>query len=438
MNRFKRNIIVGIAFASAISFVFFAGHLMDQWRLSNDSGCDTEKNMTFSDHSSDSQTPSMVDEQQEGTWINLSRASLGWPEEIGIRTLRGLEIFQGNVLVGPRTDHGPCGERYPYVLSFDGDSWQIIAGSENSHPWADARIDRVNQIKVLNGRAYFALGAQFRETGAAAIAMFDGHSWYNIAHGDHLSRFSAVMTLASFGDDLVGGAIAPGVRGPGVIAFSDNGARDISPSDFERCNSSWIFDMIEFMGDLYVATLDSNDFCIGGVWRFDGQNWSYVAGDGQLGSWSSPVSTDGFIGVNSLVVDGNRLFASASSGTAASIFPAWRFNGHIWSAISPETAPVEMVDRSDVPAGNFFDFIDVIDGAVIVGGSYDFENGPPIWIHEAGQWRKFDRSGIDRLVNENRSTVYFYDMDYHDGQIFAVLGSEETGGGDVWRYRYQR
>lgn len=368
----------------------------------------------------------------EGRWVNLAVAAYGWPESAKIRSVRGLVLTEdGNILVGPRTDHGECGARFGLALRFDRQAWRIIGGTEDSYAWPDPRIDRINQITKIGKLAYFALGAQYKEVGAASVVSYDGGAWDVVGFDGVFGDFSAAMTVAAYDGGIAAGLVAPGVAGPAIVARRAGDWRDITPAAWRRCSLSFVFDLVEFRGDLFAATVDAGESCIAGIWRYDGATWTHVAGADGMGPWAYKAEGEGMVGVNDLEVAGDILYAALTKKKGSALFPAYRYDGAAWEPIGGDSAPEALYKP-----GTYFDFVQPDAGRVLLGGSESAAfDGPPLWVFDGSQWAGFPRDGMEDIKGSPQSAQFFYDIDVNPTFIVGVLGSGEPGGGDVWIYR---
>lgn len=367
-------------------------------------------------------------------WHELSSIGSGWPEAMRIRSLRGLAVHDGSIFVGPRSEHGPCGARYGQLLEYRNGRWRISGGTADTTPWPDNRVDRVNQIRVLDGRVHAALGAQYSEIGAASVVVKEGDTWRDISRGNApFSQHSASMALATYRGSVAVGLVSPGYRPPTVALLRGNTWQELLGSRFAPCKYSFIFALTEFKGSLYMGALDGNDHCMGGVWRWTGNDWEHVAGKGQFESWVHADSNRSVSGVNGFRVDPNLgLIASVSQGMGGAIHPVWRFDGASWRPIAPNPPPIWREE-------SFFDFVAIVDGRVVVGGGgEETGGGPKLWQQSDDTWVQLAGGGIDgswTAAPVGSDHRFVYELETAPFGYVVVFGGSRPGDGRVWLYK---
>jgi hypothetical protein len=172
-------------------------------------------------------------------------------------------------------------------------------------------------------------------------------------------------------------------------------------------------------GDDIYAGLSATSGSAAAVWRFRGQTWEMVGGDGRNGSWAAET----YRRVNCLLAFRGKVYAGigSSGSTTAEL---WAFDGNSWAKIGGDG-----VNSSWNDAGK----IDVLCLAVLndqlvagVGGS---AGDAEVWAL-GDNWYKIGGDGLGGSWNTNYEQVS--SLCVHGGLLYAGLGSS-TGDGEVWR-----
>lgn len=257
-----------------------------------------------------------------GRWEEISIESAGWPAG-RMYKVRSMVWHEGKLyasLTGPNPD-GPEG----CVLCWDGQKWSLPGGE----------VRPTLPVEHLIAYQGNLIAAEY-----GGVWALSGDVWRRIDEGLPIGSDQAVYCFTEWQGKLVAG-----FWGKPSVAVYDGNAWTIlePPQDGWGKRARSIYCMQSFMGALYVATGTGSFLPPGAsVWRYDGQDWEKVGGQGLRGSWM----TQSVPFVLSMKLWGKYLLATVSRGerlppNASNI---WVFDGSTWSPVSTDRLPALMAN----------------------------------------------------------------------------------------------
>ena len=263
-----------------------------------------------------------------GEWKKIGGDGIGW-EVDAFYKVRGLAWCNGSLfasVTGPKTD-GPRSE----VWRWNDRRWTLTGGRGKAA--SRGRTSFVDHLSCYGGRIYSA--------NAGGIWRLDDDEWHDVTgclRVNENENGSAYVFCEWRGKLVVG---FWGV--PTVAVFDQGDWTEIRPPVCGwGSNVRTIYCLAAYRDALYVGTGTGK---LAGssstVWRYDGNLWEQVAGDGIRGSWIQ----EGLPFVLSLTVFGTHLIATLSRPpeTPAPTSSVWAFDGDEWMPIASGRTPELMV-----------------------------------------------------------------------------------------------
>lgn len=230
-------------------------------------------------------------------------------------------------------------------------SWGSAAiGGTASGNWGVSSYSSVSSMATYRGDLYIGLG--YHLAGLAEVWRYSGSgtAWTKVG-GDAINSswadtmYEDIPSLVVWNDKLVAGLGYTGSGTPnndaeiwactdcdgGSPSWSKIGGDDINSSWLDAGNYDRVRSMATYNGDLYAGLgLSAGD---GEVWKYNGNSWVQVGGDGMNGSWLDSYIED----VSTMVVNRGKLYVSTGN-TANSDAMVWSYgdNGYLQSSVSSQ------------------------------------------------------------------------------------------------------
>lgn len=262
-----------------------------------------------------------------GHWDLVGGDGVGWERDLFYK-VRGLAVHNGLLyasITGPKPA-GPHGE----VWCLEMGRWTCV-GSDRIGPWRSEN----SSVEHL-----FSTSAGLVVAERRGVWLLGRGGW-SFAGGLDCGEKSGPYCVSEWrGQLVVGHWGVPRVS----VMLSDSTWRDLpNPPGGWGVGARTIYSMAAWNGHLYVGTGTGKFHGPSStVWRFDGNDWEQVAGQGIRGSWLA----DGIPFVLSLTPFNDRLIATLSRppGMASAASNVWVFDGVQWGALNPGRVPKRMAD----------------------------------------------------------------------------------------------
>ena len=327
-----------------------------------------------------------------------------------------LHYFDGNLYAGLGISANNA-----EVWRWNGTSWTKIGGDSLNSGWT-TNYEGVYSITDDGTNIYAGLGLT---AGDNEVWRWNGTSWTKIGgdalNGSFTNTHTIVRSLA-FGNGL----LYAGLLGTANNAetWSWNGTTwTLMGGGF--INNSWggfnlqNVESMTISGDYLYAGTGNTVAGNALVWRFDGNNWVIVGGQGLNGSW--PAKT--YENVLSMLSFGGNLYAGL--GTTANDAEVWRYNGSTWTQIGGDSI------NSSWAAG----FEEVSAMANLGGSLYvglgNSANDAEVWRWNGTSWTKIGGDSLNSGWTTNYDRVS--SLGVYRGELYAGLGLTATEA-EVWRY----
>jgi hypothetical protein len=346
-----------------------------------------------------------------GEWDLIAGNGRGWPAETFYK-VRGLVVHGGDVyasLTGAQAD-GPRGEVWRWARGV----WGCVGGE----------VDFSGSVGMSSIDHLFSSPIGLLAAHRRGVFCWSGQRWSALSSGLALDAICGPYSFADWAGRVVMGQWGR----PRVAVLGEDCIWSYLPDP----DGGWgpgartIYALQEWKGQLYAATgTGKTAGPASSVWRFDGQRWEQVGGNGIRGSWSR----DGIPFVLSLGIFDDRLVATLSRppGTAAEVSNVWVFDGDLWGAWGVRSSPALMAKSLIMN--------DVIDyrGHLVVATGHGDRRPAAIWALSGGEvWRSV---GPEFLNHPGQGVggwwVYRLCTDGH--YLYAALGGHK-GAAAVLRF----
>ena len=307
------------------------------------------------------------------------------------------------------------------VWKYSGGSWTKIGGDAVNSGFTNTHTI-VQSLAYGGGQLYAGLQAASVN---AEVWAFNGTTW-SLTGGGYVNKswgffnLQNVETMTVSGDYLYAGTGNTVAGNAQVWRFDGNTWQIVGG---QGINSSWaaktyedVISMVSYKGNLYIGLgTTAND---AEVWKWDGNNWSQVGGDTLNTSWGA-----GFEEVSSMAVYNGNLYAGL--GASANDAEVWKYNGTSWSKVGGDsinsgwTTNYERVASMAVYDGNLY------------AGLGASTNDAEVWKYNGTSWSKIGGDGLNGSFNTNYEQVE--SMVPYDGKLYVGTGNG-TGDAEIWQY----
>ena len=351
------------------------------------------------------------------TWTKIGGDGINSGWDATIETVRSLRWFGGKLYAGLGDTAGDAD-----VWSWNGTAWSQIGGDGMNSSWAASTYEQIGGFAYDGTNLYAGLGTG---NGDGEVWRWNGTSWSQIG-GDGMNsswptaQGDTVNTLLFDSGTLYSGTYDS--AGPGQV-YSYNGT-SWSQIGGEFINNSWGFygvsavQVMQNVGDYLYAGL-GNTVGTSLVWRFDGNSWTLVGGQGINGSWAANTYEQ----VMSMASYNGHLFVGL--GTSANDAEVWEFDGNSWTKVGGDslnsgwTTNFEEVDSLASYGGYLY--------AGLGASASDAE----VWRYNGSSWTKIGGDNLNSGWNTGFERVL--SMAIYNGKLVAGLGSS-AGDGEVWEW----
>lgn len=347
----------------------------------------------------------------EGTWRRIGGNGVGWPADTFYK-VRGLAELQGTLyagLTGPRQD-GSRGE----VWAWNGESWSHVGGGPGSWPAEPAFVDH---LIAFDGSLYAAVGAK--------IWRLSGGKWEVVA------TVSQTEGAGSYCFAEHQGRLLTGCWGrPAVLALDRAGNVEHLPypyADGWEKGTRTIYCLASFGGHLYAGTgtgrLESGG---SGVYRFDGQRWEKVGGNGIRGSWTET----GIPFVLGMIVFKDRLVATLSRrpDAPAPSTSVWAFDGNEWRPVGVGQTPAGMANATILN-----DLTSFAGHLVVATGSGAGRDARLFALDKGGHWHDVSGDALRPAENGLEGGYWIYRLATSGDRLYAATAGHR-GAASVFEY----
>lgn len=336
-------------------------------------------------------------------WDSLGQG-VDWP----VRSLYTDTVDHVLYVGGSFINGGGIGARG--IASWDGTSWDTLGrGIENYPPIGSTSGYPLSMCRYNN---QLHIGGDFHQAGtinAVGIAKWDGTSWYSISSGTN----GIIAKIMRYGSDLyvcgefdsIGGIVANGLAKWNGSTWSD--VHSIPNYNAYLSGKNFIFSMIDFQGNLYVA---GNFEGLGGhkeIVFWDGITWQTLL-SGIYGSGAEVACMEVY--QNELYVAGS--FETAD-GNSDNYIQKW--NGTTWSSVGGGVL--------GFGGGNGqIHSMKVIDGKLFVTGVFDTAGG--VAASKIASWDGADWCGYGSTFNNTITAIESYQGQIYVGGGFTLIDSD--------------
>ncbi len=307
------------------------------------------------------------------------------------------------------------------VWKWNGTAWSQIGGDGLNSGFTNTHT-QVNSLLYTGGLLYAGLVSTANN---AEVWSFNGTSWTRIG-GGYINKswgyfnIQDVESMTVSGDYLYAGTGNTVAGNAQVWRFDGNTWAMVGG---QGINSSWpattyenAMSMISYAGNLYVGLgTTAND---AEVWKWNGSTWSQIGGDSLNSGWGA-----GFEEVFTMATYNGKL--EVGLGNSANDAEVWQWNATAWTRIGGDsinsgwTANYERVSSLAVYGGNLYA------GLGLTAGDAE------VWKWNGTAWSKVGGDGLNASWNLNYEQVE--SMIPYNGKLYAGLGNS-TGDAELWEY----
>ncbi len=308
------------------------------------------------------------------------------------------------------------------VWKWNGTTWTKIGGDSVNSGWTSAQGDTVNTLLYDSGKLY---SGNYDAAGDGLMWSFDGSSWTEIG-GGYVNKswggygIGSVNVMQKVGDYLYAGL--GNAAGSALVWRFDGNAWQLIGG--QGVNSSWpantyeqVMSMASFRGKLIVGLGTSASDAE--VWQWDGSSWSKIGGDSVGSSWPA-----GYEEVDAMAATDSELYVGL--GASAGDGEVWQWDGSSWSKIGGDSINSGWANYADRVSS-----IAIHNGKIYAGlGSSTGE--AEIWEWSGSAWSKV---GGDSVGSSWNATTYqqVESLISYNGKLYAGLGNI-TGAGTLWQW----
>lgn len=355
----------------------------------------------------------------KGKWVKIAGTGEhgSWDARRFTKT-KALSSFANDLFVGL------CGSGGAQIWRYDGAKW--------TKSWPSTKIeDECVHVLLRAGGALYA-GVDDR------ILRFSNGSWQEIGAPGKVGywtrgAFQRAYSMATFDGNLIVGTSRPAAA---YLYRQGKWHRLTRGTAIESTRYRGIYELISHSdGALYAGMISAAGAT--SVFKYDGEGWTRVGGDGLNGSWRSPGATY----VLSMASFRNRLIVGTNrhpvvKGAFSSI---WAFDGKEWQPIGIEAVPPRWGRMHN------FNALHVYRNHLVAGGGGHPAGNASAWVLGSKPWQ-FGGNGVRSSWGgeDGRLTAsppapgeYVYRFTSWRGSLVAGFGLG-PGTAQVWQYKPDR
>lgn len=308
--------------------------------------------------------------------------------------------------------------------------WEKIGGQGVNGSWGKNPYEKTKALAVHDGRLYAGLAGPFPD--GAQVWSFDGGKWWKNGGGGTNGSWSGFPTtdvLLSTGDGLycgIGGS--PGVHNAEVWEFKEGRWRRVGGMGIE---GAWqpgqfhaAYSMAQYKGALYVGMRA----CPGvspGVFRFKNGKWEKVAGESSRLSWKKG---QGYNMVYELYAHSDGyLYAGMSGGNGGG--DVWRFDGETWEQVGGDGLRGSWINPRFTMAVSFTSYQQRLMVQLLNPDLLFKEKISCIWSFDGTEWKPLSLQSTPEIWKK------FDDLNFllpYKGHLYAGAGGRPMGNASIW------
>lgn len=355
------------------------------------------------------------------TWTKIGGDGLNDSWATNYEQIGGLAWDGTNLYAGLGTSNGD-GE----VWKYNGSTWSQVGGDGLNDGWTTAQGDIVNTLMYDNGKIYAGL---YDSGGDGLYYSFDGSNW-TILGGGYVNAswgyygMSTITVMQAQGGYLYAGTgtIAGAAQ---VYRFDGNNWQIIGG---QGVNNSWdpftyeqVLSMASYKGNLYVGLgTTAGD---AEVWKWSGSTWSQIGGDGLNSSW--PILASHYNSVDSMASIGDYLYAGL--GSAPNDGEIWRYDGSSWDKIGGDSLNSGWTNYVE----DVYSMADYQD-KLVVGLGRSAGDGE-VWQWSGSAWTQIGGDAINSSWGATATVESVESLMSYNGKLYAGLGNS-SGDASLWQW----
>ena len=355
-----------------------------------------------------------------GTWEMLggNGSNNSW-QAADFEKSRSFAVYNSRLYVGMTGSSGSAAQ----IWEYNGTTWSKIAGQGVKGSWPDGgTYSAVNSMHVLNGFLY--AGVRSGPADQARVWRYNGTAWTLM---QDFPLAAEIWSMHVYRENLIIGTVGR-VRGDASMHMFDGtswshlaGRTGINSSWGTIENVDYVYELLEHSDGYLYAGLGGDCHYGGSVWRYDGNQWERIGGNGIRNSWLSPnvfwvLSMQSYQG--KLIISGSRM--PVASGNYVSV---WSFDGVSWSPIGADSVPAKWSEFHN------FNYLYVYRDRVYVGAGgmppgnasiFEFSNNNWSQVAGNGIGGSWSASGPMSTLPDNME--YIYQMTEYNGNLIIGFG----------------
>ena len=416
------------------------------------------------------------------TWVAKSTGGFGDPYNL---MAMSMAVYNSSLYVGTYSDTGSGGQGCE-VWRYDGLSWthvvgQSAPGTPGTGPgFGDINNSSAHSLAVLG--SYLYVGTE--NDNGCQVWRYDGTSWNQMVGqgtagtptgpgfgnvmniGVHSMAADGIFLFAGTNNDIDATGQGcevwryDGTNWTQVVGQSPPGTPGTGPGFGDKENGC--AHSMAFLGShIYAGTYNSFG-CE--VWRYDGDNWSQLVGQGAAGTSTGPgfgdtnnitawsmAMFDGAIYVGTeyrsislssqgsdqasshatadarVEFEGNQ-FHEAAIGLSGPGCQVWRNDGSNWTQVVGQGSPGTPTGPGFGDSNNFAIYFLTVYNDMLYAGTANLSVGCQVWRYDRSGWIKVNQDAFGRVNAIASCMAHFYD------NIF--IGTGNPYGCEVWALPY--
>jgi hypothetical protein len=361
----------------------------------------------------------------EGTWERYAGPGIvaGWPHDF--ERSKTLAVHDERLYAGLSKP----GNAAPQVWRTDGARWERVGGRDVSPEWNS--LKQVTAFASHDGALVAALDDTLWSFGQSGWRRIGGHGL-----GWPSGAYANAYALAVKGETLFVGMHGGDAA---VYAFARGQWHKIAGGGIRN---SWsdaryqgIYELWPHTDGYLYAGLVANPGPTA-VYRYDGERWEKVGGDGVNGSWSFP----GFTYAFSFASHDGRLVVSMNRHPMIEddFSSIWSFDGRRWQPVGLGHVPTLWGEMHNYNAVASYRGLLLIGAGGIPAGNasvWAMREGRPVLVGGRGvkgSWGSGERDVFEWFDRANND--YVYRIVAWRGDLIVGFG-DDPGSAELWRFR---